>query len=176
VLTVGAVLAPTGLTASAASTSPSDVTVPAVTPVVSTAAADSGAAKKQTSWSTRHEVGLKAVAAARKQIGKPYRYGGSGPSSFDCSGLVQYVYRKAGVRLPRTADAQHRHVRRHVKFADLATGDLVYFNGDGHTGVVSKVKGAKVYMIHAAHTGTRIKQVLINSYYRAHFNGATRPY
>jgi cell wall-associated NlpC family hydrolase len=180
-LAAGAVLAPTVLTASTASASSDAVTTvtpvanPVTTPVVTPTAATS-ATTKQTSWSKRHKVGLKAVAAARKQIGKPYRYGGNGPSSFDCSGLVQYVYRKAGVRLPRTADAQHQHIKRHVKFSDLATGDLVYFYGDGHTGIVSKVKGKKIYMIHAAHSGTRIKQVLLNSYYRAHFNGATRPY
>jgi cell wall-associated NlpC family hydrolase len=151
------------------------VTAPAADASVP-AAATVTTAKKHKSWSQRHMVGLKAVAVARKQIGKPYRYGGNGPGSFDCSGLVQYVYRKAGVKLPRTADAQHRHVKRHVKFKDLTSGDLVYFYGDGHTGIVSKVKGSKVYMIHAAHTGTRIKQVLINSYYRSHFNGGVRPY
>jgi cell wall-associated NlpC family hydrolase len=165
-LAAGAVLAPVALTA---------VTAPAADAAVP-AAATISTAKKHRSWSQRHKVGLKAVAVARKQIGKPYRYGGNGPRSFDCSGLVQYIYRKAGVKLPRTADAQHRHVKRHVKFKNLATGDLVYFYGDGHTGIVSKVKGGKVYMIHAAHTGTRIKQVLINSYYRHHFNGAVRPY
>lgn len=164
-LVAGAILAPVAVTV---------VTIPAadaatVTPMTATVA-------KHKSWSQRHKVGLTAVAVARKQIGKPYRYGGHGPSSFDCSGLVQYVYRKAGVRLPRTADAQHRHVKRHVRFTNLAVGDLVYFYGDGHTGIVSKVKGSKVYMIHAAHTGTRIKQVLLNSYYRHHFNGGARPY
>jgi cell wall-associated NlpC family hydrolase len=167
-LAAGAVLAPTALTVQAA-----DAATPAVIPVAPPTAADTAA---NTSWNTRHTVGLKAVAVARKQIGKPYRYGGNGPASFDCSGLVQYVYKKAGVRLPRTADAQHAHVKRHVKFTDLATGDLVYFYGDGHTGIVSKVTGGKVYMIHAAHTGTRIKQVLVNSYYRQHFNGGVRPY
>ncbi|MFB9838271.1 C40 family peptidase [Actinoallomurus acaciae] len=170
-LAAGAVLAPTASTASAASPDATTTVSPVVLP---TAAAST--TTKQTSWSKRHKVGLEAIAVAHEQIGKPYRYGGSGPSSFDCSGLVRYVYRKAGVRLPRTADAQHRHIRRHVKFADLATGDLVYFYGDGHTGIVSKVKGKKVYMIHAAHSGTRIKQVLINGYYRAHLNGAARPY
>jgi cell wall-associated NlpC family hydrolase len=164
-LAAGAVLAPVAVTV---------VTAPAAN--AATVTSKAAAAKKHKSWSQRHKVGLKAVAVARKQIGKPYRYGGHGPSSFDCSGLVQYVYRKAGVRLPRTADAQHRRVKRHVAFKNLATGDLVYFYGDGHTGIVSKVKGSKVYMIHAAHTGTRIKQVLLNSYYRHHFNGGVRPY
>jgi cell wall-associated NlpC family hydrolase len=168
-LVAGAVIAPVTMTA---------VTVQAADAAAPTAASTAAVttAKKHKSWSQRHKVGLRAVAVARKQIGKPYRYGGRGPGSFDCSGLVQYVYRKAGVRLPRTADTQHGHIKRHVKFKDLATGDLVYFYGDGHTGIVSKVKGNKVYMIHAAHTGTRIEQVLVNSYYRHHFNGGVRPY
>lgn len=171
IVAAGAVLAPVALTAPSAGAA-----TPEVTDTALPAAAVVKAQKKQKSWSRRHKVGLKAVAVARRQIGKWYRYGGNGPKTFDCSGLVQYVYRKAGVRLPRTADAQHRHVKRHVRFKNLATGDLVYFYGDGHTGIVSKVKGHKVYMIHAAHTGTRIKQVLINGYYRHHFNGAVRPY
>jgi cell wall-associated NlpC family hydrolase len=165
-LAAGAIIVPVALTVAAAPAA--DAASPAAATIVT--------ATKHTSWSQRHKVGLKAVAIAREQIGKPYRYGGNGPRSFDCSGLVQYVYHKAGVRLPRTADAQHRHVKRHVRFKDLAAGDLVYFYGDGHTGIVSKVKGSKVYMIHAAHTGTRIRQVLVNSYYRHHFNGAVRPY
>jgi cell wall-associated NlpC family hydrolase len=166
-LAAGAVIAPLA------------VTVPAADAATATAVAPTAGvttANEQASWSRRHKVGLAAVAAAREQIGRPYRYGGDRPSGFDCSGLVQYVYREAGVKLPRTADAQHRQVKRHVKFGDLATGDLVYFYGDGHTGIVSKVSGGKVYMIHAAHTGTRIKQVLINGYYRHHFNGGARPY
>jgi cell wall-associated NlpC family hydrolase len=161
-LAAGAVVAPVALTAPAAH---------AATPQAAVTKA-----KKHKSWSQRHKVGLKAVAIARKQIGKSYRYGGHGPQNFDCSGLVQYSYAKAGVRLPRTANAQHRRIKRHVRFQNLAVGDLLYFYGDGHTGIVSKIKGHKVYMIHAAHTGTRIKQVLMNSYYRQHFYGAVRPY
>jgi cell wall-associated NlpC family hydrolase len=176
-LAAGAVLAPTALTVQAADAATvTPAAAPAITRAAAPKAAVTAAKKKHKSWSQRHKVGLKAVAVARKQIGKPYRYGGSGPSAFDCSGLVQYVYHKAGVGLPRTADAQHRHVKRHVRFTSLATGDLVYFYGDGHTGIVSKVRGGKVYMIHAAHTGTRIKQVLVSGYYRHHFNGAVRPY
>jgi cell wall-associated NlpC family hydrolase len=161
----GAVIAPAALTAPAAHAA-----------VVRTVATTTQT--KHKSWSRRHKIGLKAVAVAREQIGKWYRYGGAGPRTFDCSGLVQYSYRKAGVRLPRTADQQHRHVDRHVRWKNLAAGDLVYFNGDQHTGIISKVSGHKVYMIHAAHTGTRIKQVRIddNGYYRGEFHGATRPY
>ncbi|MCO6005696.1 C40 family peptidase [Actinoallomurus purpureus] len=161
----GAVLAPVAFTASAAH---------AATPQTAVVKAQ----KKHKSWSQRHKVGLKAVSAARKQIGKWYRYGGAGPTRFDCSGLVQYSYRKAGVRLPRTAGQQHRHIKRHIRWKNLAAGDLVYFNYNNHTGIISKVKGHKIYMIHASHTGTQIKEVRIdnNSYYRSKFYGAARPY
>jgi cell wall-associated NlpC family hydrolase len=127
-------------------------------------------------WAKRHAIGLKAVVWARKEIGKWYRYGGAGPKTFDCSGLVQYVYRHAGVKLPRTADAQHRYIHLHVRRQNLEPGDLLYFYGDGHTGIVSKRVGNKIYMIHASHTGAPIRQVLVNSYYWSVFNGAARPY
>lgn len=44
-----------------------------------------------------------AIAFARKQIGKPYRYGGAGPASYDCSGLVETAYAAAGIAIPRTS-------------------------------------------------------------------------
>ncbi len=180
-LAVGAAFAPVASAAPAHAATPDPVipqpvTLQPVAPAADPVVAASKKAKKQSSWNRRHKVGLTAVSVARKQIGKWYRYGGNGPKNFDCSGLVQYVYKKAGVKLPRTADAQHRHVKRHVRLKDLATGDLVYFYGDGHTGIVSKVKGSRVYMIHAAHTGTKVKQTLLNGYYRQEFNGAVRPY
>ncbi|GAB3982687.1 hypothetical protein GCM10029978_087070 [Actinoallomurus acanthiterrae] len=165
-MAAGAVLAPVALTVPAAHAATPQATVTAQ--------------KKHKSWSQRHEVGLKAVAVARKQIGKWYRWGGSSPrKGFDCSGLVQYSYRKAGVRLPRTAGNQHRHITRHIRWQNLAVGDLVYFDHNNHTGIISKVKGHKVWMIHAAHTGTRISEVRIdmkNSWYRSEFYGAARPY
>lgn len=67
------------------------------------------------------------VEVARKQQGRPYRYGGASPSGFDCSGLVQYAYRQAGIEVPRTTREQYRSVRRlHVH--QLEPGDLVFFN------------------------------------------------
>src|SRR5206468_5119228 len=48
-----------------------------------------------------------AVEWARAQLGKPYEYGANGPDTFDCSGLVQYVWGKAGVQLSHAADAQY---------------------------------------------------------------------
>lgn len=79
------------------------------------------------------------VAAARNLLGQPVIWGGASPAQgFDCSGLVQYVYRQAGINLPRTADLQFL-VGRTVLTAALQPGDLVYFTtyepGPSHVGI-----------------------------------------
>ena len=72
-------------------------------------------------------LGSRVVALARAQIGKPYVWGGASPqTSFDCSGLVQWVYGQAGVRLPRTAQQQYGATAR-VSRDDLQPGDLLFF-------------------------------------------------
>ncbi len=133
--------------------------------------------KKKKSWSHRQQVAQKALKWAKKKKGSPYVYGATGPNSFDCSGLAGYVYRKAGVKLPRTTGAIYSGVGNKVKWKDLAPGDLVFFySGRSHMGIVSKVTGKKVYMIHAPRTGDHVRQVLLDKYRKQSFNGAVRPY
>jgi cell wall-associated NlpC family hydrolase len=60
------------------------------------------------------------------QVGKPYRYGGSGPDSYDCPGLTQYAYRSAGIELPHSSRSQSQ-MGTPVDRADLRPGDLVFF-------------------------------------------------
>jgi cell wall-associated NlpC family hydrolase len=68
------------------------------------------------------------VLHARRQIGAPYRYGGSSPQhGFDCSGLVRYVYKQAGIVLPRTTEAMSE-VGFPVTISELEPGDLVFFD------------------------------------------------
>ena len=55
----------------------------------------------------RSTLGQRAVRLAAAEIGVPYRYGGSSPSGFDCSGLVAYVYAKLGIQLPHIAAAHY---------------------------------------------------------------------
>lgn len=69
---------------------------------------------------------------ALKYLGTPYVYGGSSPRGFDCSGFTQYVYRQAGVSLPRTSGAQAGAGQR-VSVSNLKSGDLLY--GPGHVGI-----------------------------------------
>lgn len=130
-----------------------------------------------------------AAAAALRQLGTPFSWGGgssSGPTrgvgmgalttGFDCSGLTLYAWSRAGVRLGHYTGAQFRQGRR-VPLGDLRTGDLLFFGGGSgdpthvglylHSGV----------MIHAPKTGdvVRTTRFLNTPYYRAVFRGAVRP-
>ncbi|TDD74005.1 NlpC/P60 family protein [Actinomadura rubrisoli] len=113
-----------------------------------------------------------AVKYAYAQIGDPYRYGGTGPRSWDCSGLAGGSWRKAGVKLPRTTQQIYRAVKYKVSRKRLVKGDLVFFyGGKSHMGIYV----GKGYMIHAPSSGKRVKKVKLNGYYKRNFSGAVRP-
>ena len=72
------------------------------------------------------------VGIAMQYVGSPYVYGASGPSAFDCSGFVQYVYAQMGISLPRTSGAQAA-AGTMVSAAEAQPGDIVYFGS--HVGI-----------------------------------------
>jgi cell wall-associated NlpC family hydrolase len=125
---------------------------------------------------TRPSVELSEQAAghALSMIGKPYRYGGSSPAGFDCSGLVMYSYRQAGLALPHNTDKQ-RLAARQIRVADLRRGDLVFFNQEGkkygHVGIY--VGGGK--FVHAPSSGKSVRSDRLDSpYWRRHLSEARR--
>jgi len=94
-----------------------------------------------------------AVAAARAALGSPYVWGSNGPSGFDCSGLMQWSYAKAGVFLPRTSQAQ-RYAGHQVPLSQAQPGDLVTYRADAsHVGMY--VGNGQV--IHAPHPGAPVR-------------------
>jgi len=97
-------------------------------------------------------LGQRAVRLAAAEIGVPYRYGGSSPSGFDCSGLVTYVYARLGIQLPHNAAAQYSYGRS-VDRGHLKPGDLVFFHGLGHVGLYI----GRGRIIHAPQTGERVE-------------------
>ncbi|MFI5617327.1 NlpC/P60 family protein [Streptomyces sp. NPDC051567] len=94
-----------------------------------------------------------AVLAARSAVGRPYVWGSTGPSGFDCSGLMVWSYRQAGVSLPRTSQAQ-RHAGRKVPLSQARPGDLVTYRSDAsHVGMY--VGNGQV--VHAPYPGARVR-------------------
>ena len=99
-----------------------------------------------------------------EEMGKPYQWGGTGPDSYDCSGLVYSLYSKIGISLPRVARAQAK-VGVYVSKEDLTYGDLVFFARDG-----ANVSHVGIYVgngefVHAPQTGDVVKKTTIMSGY-----------
>lgn len=83
--------------------------------------------------STAKQSSSEVVNIARTLLGIAYVYGGDDPSGFDCSGFTQYVFRKAGISLPRTASAQQREGTR---VSNPQPGDLVFYGSPAwHVGI-----------------------------------------
>lgn len=106
----------------------------------------------------------KAVQFAYAQIGKPYRYGGVGPSSYDCSGLTGASWKAAGVSLTRTSYGQLGKYKT-VSKSSLKPGDIVGFYRGSHVGIYV----GNGYVIHASRPGKPIAKVKMSSmpYYKA---------
>ena len=109
----------------------------------------------------------RAVAEARAQLGKPYRYGAAGPDSFDCSGLTMWSWGHAGRSLPHSAAAQYSATSR-VSVDALQPGDLLFYGSPIHH-VGMFVGGGQ--MIEASQTGTPVRYASI---YRRDLVGAGR--
>jgi cell wall-associated NlpC family hydrolase len=104
------------------------------------------------------------VRTAGQMIGTPYRYGGDSAQGFDCSGLVQYSHRKAGVRVPRTTASQLAQSRIPER-GYLLPGDLLFFEIEWqkrrHVGIY---EGNGVF-IHAPSSGKKVSRASLNNPY-----------
>ena len=109
-----------------------------------------------------------AVSVALAQQGKPYQWGGSGPNSFDCSGLMMYAWGAAGVRLPHHAGAQYS-ATRHVSLDQIQPGDIIYYNGFGHNGMY--IGGGQI--VHAPRSGKFVE--VVDLYWVGNPIAASRP-
>lgn len=120
-----------------------------------------------------HNAGETVVDLAEEYIGAPYRSGGTTPSGVDCSGLAFAVYRRVGVKLPRTSEAMAR-VGDHIDRDELRAGDLVFFGSGSHVNHVGIYADDGEFI----HASTRARSVrfdhLDNKYFRNRYIGARR--
>ena len=96
-------------------------------------------------------AGERAAAVALEQLGVPYRYGGSAPDGFDCSGLVHYSYARAGISVPRTTSTLWDHAKP-VDRRDMRVGDILFFRIAGKMSHVGMYIGNDRF-VHAPTTG-----------------------
>ncbi|HEV8425230.1 MAG TPA: C40 family peptidase [Actinomycetes bacterium] len=125
------------------------------------------------SWLQAGPVARAAVRWALAQLGDPYRWGATGPSFFDCSGLTSSAYRAAGVSIPRVSRAQWG-AGPHVGVAGLLPGDLVFYADDPRDPATIHHVGIYIgngLMVHAPHTGDVVR---VASIWREGYAGATR--
>ena len=111
-----------------------------------------------------------------KLVGARYRYGGANPASgFDCSGLVQFSFGQAGVRLPRNTEEQ-RLAAHPVSVRELRAGDLLFFDLEGkknsHVGIYA---GGGIF-VHAPSTGKEVRRDRLDTpFWKRRLSEARRP-
>lgn len=150
---IKAIAATTVLAASFLVATPPEVTAQPTVQVSGTVVSEP-TAQKVTVRKKRATRASRAARVAKRYLGVPYKYGGSTPRGFDCSGYVQYVYKKVGKTLPRRASLQRKAVKytRHPR-----VGDLVFFHRYGrvyHVGIYA----GKGHVWHAPRPGKRVKR------------------
>lgn len=126
--------------------------------------ADWGNAPVQPTQVASH--GQAVANAAQSKVGSPYVWGATGPNAFDCSGLVQWSYKQAGISVPRTSYDQVAGGTP-VSKANLQPGDAVAFYGGDHIGIY--IGGGQV--VHAPTEGENVK---VSSVDAMPFAGASR--
>ena len=117
-----------------------------------------------------NEIAMRAISL----LGAPYKWGGSGPTQFDCSGLVRFVYGEIGVEVPRTAAEQYSAARR-INLKDIAPGDLLFFRISGRRISHVAIYAGDGRFIHAPQTGRPVElRTMDDEFYRPRLVSAGR--
>lgn len=111
------------------------------------------------------------ISYAKTFLGVPYRYGGSTPSGFDCSGFINYIFGNFGFSLVRTSFGL-ADLGETISLANIQPGDLMFFKGSnlnstsvGHVALVIEVSPNTLKFIHSANGGVKIENFVTSKYY-----------
>ncbi|WIV12476.1 NlpC/P60 family protein [Proteiniborus sp. MB09-C3] len=138
------------------------------------AALNSSANVSRGGVSRQGDIRLKLASFISQEMGKPYKWGGVGPDSYDCSGLIYSIYGKLGIALPRTSSDQSK-AGVYVSKESLSYGDLVFFAKDG-----KNVNHVGIYVgsgefVHAPSSGDVVKtSTLLSGYYAKNYYTARK--
>lgn len=117
----------------------------------------------------------KVLKLAQQYLGTPYVWGGEKPGGFDCSGLVQYLWQRQGVKVPRTSQEQFKVGRKINSLAGLRPGDSVFFHDTGGGPTHMGLFIGNGQFLHAPHTGDVVKiSRITDPYYKQSFAGGRR--
>ena len=136
--------------------------------------ADDGTSKRERKQEQKR--GAEIVARARQYEGTPYRWGGSSPAGFDCSGFTMYIYGQFDVKLPRDLGGQLESGRR-IDRDDLIPGDLLIFQNTYRRGIShGGIYIGEGRFIHAVDESTGVViSSLGSNYWASRYYGASRP-
>lgn len=111
------------------------------------------------------------ISYAKTFLGVPYRYGGSTPSGFDCSGFINYIFGNFGFSLVRSSYGL-AELGETIALSEIQPGDLMFFKGSnvnstsvGHVGMVIDVTTEEIKFIHSANGGVQITNFKTSKYY-----------
>jgi probable lipoprotein NlpC len=112
---------------------------------------------------SRRKTRKRVVSKAKSLVGRPYKYGGSSPAGFDCSGFSRFVFLSVDIDLPHGSQQQSELGKR-TRLKNAKPGDLIFFGRKikrrrykiTHVAIVCENKRGKLSFIHAASTGVRI--------------------
>jgi cell wall-associated NlpC family hydrolase len=130
------------------------------------------AGTQPTAAQTTGTAAATALQAAMSKVGARYSYGGAGPSSFDCSGLVMWAFRQAGVSLPHSSYAQYG-MGQPVSGSEIQAGDLVFFNTSGSGASDVGIATGPTTAVSATTHGVMTHSIQ-SGYWGSHFVGARR--
>ena len=115
-----------------------------------------------------------ATEVAASMVGKPYRYGGSTPQGFDCSGLVYFSFQQVGIKVPRSTE-RLRKQGQEVATAQATRGDLLFFNQEGRNSSHVGIYLGNNRFVHAPSSGKRVRvDSLTDPYWQKHWAGVRR--